>query len=85
MKRLLILLCLVSLSFADNTINVTKENAINQGKMIGDVLNMKYEATYNEKISDCKTLSEARALMGANNRAEMLPYVVQSCSEAIKK
>lgn len=83
MKKFFIFLFFVSVLNAD--IIVTEKQANGQGSALADVINMNYDKSYTEKISMCNEFASKRAMIGADNRKEMLHIVIKACQDSIKK
>ncbi|MEV9527813.1 hypothetical protein AB0W38_04345 [Aliarcobacter butzleri] len=83
MKKFFIFLFFVSVLNADL---VTEEQASKNGQGLSVAVNMNPNITgYKEKLILCNDLANSSAILGADNRKEMLPIVIKACQDNIKK
>lgn len=65
---------------------ITKELAEKQGEGFAVVANMNPTVdTYEGRLELCEELVNSGGILSADNRKEMLPYVINSCKEKVKK
>lgn len=64
---------------------VSAERAAMQGKGQATVINFKVDSPYEEKIKECEELKNLPILVNVENREEVMPIVINSCKEALKK
>lgn len=83
MQKYILGLLLLSLSVV-YAIEVSKEQAYKQGESIAVAINMNPSLNYEEKLNMCDQLVKSRAMLGADNRNELLPSTINGCKEAIK-
>lgn len=84
-KSFLILSAVAIIGLNANGIIVTKQQAEGQGKSMASAINMNVNASYQDKISSCEKIATEAGMLTADNRAEVLPYLISSCKQEIKK